>query len=452
MQPIATKHNGQPGIAAHRLSPEQCQNNFTDKHPALSAHSAQVEAERCYYCFDAPCTEACPTGIDVPGFIRMISSHNPTGAANLILSENIMGGTCSRVCPVETLCEQSCVRNTDEDRPVTIGLLQRYATDDAISRGDSFFKRVSESGRTVGVVGAGPAGLACAHRLALLGHGVTVYEAREKPGGLNEYGLAAYKMTADFAQKEIEYITAVGGIKMQYGIKVGQDVTFEELRNNHDALFIGVGLAQANTLEIENGDCTGVENAVEYIEALRQSEDLSSLPIGQRVVVIGGGMTAIDIASQARLLGAEEVTIVYRRGQEQMKASLKEQEFAQTIGVQIRHWAQPKALKCEDNRLTGIVFSTTAEEEGGAGTEFELPADMVFKAIGQSFVSFDSDGLLFNTEQGRLAVDDQRQTSIPGVWAGGDCIAGGDDLAVIAVQDGKIAAQSIHQFLTARHN
>lgn len=450
MQPIATKHNGQSGIAAHRLSSEQCQNNFKEKQRALDDHSARVEAERCYYCFDAPCTEACPTGIDVPGFIRMISSHNRLGAANLILTQNILGGTCARVCPVETLCEASCVRNTEQDRPVPIGLLQRYATDAAIEGGHTFFNREGESGKSIGVVGAGPAGLACAHRLATFGHDVTLYEAKEKPGGLNEYGLAVYKMTGNFAQKEIEYLTAIGGITLRYGIRVGQDLSIEDLQKSHDALFIGVGLAESNRLELEGEGCNGVDNAVDFIERLRQSDDPSSLPIGQRVVVIGGGMTAIDMATQARLLGAEEVTIVYRRGQEQMKASVKEQEFAQSLGVTIRHWAEPKAFKSEDNRLTGVVFSTTACADEGGETEFELPADMVFKAIGQSFIAFDNDSHDFNMEGGRLVVDEQRQTSLPGIWAGGDCIFGGDDLAVSAVQDGKTAAESMHQFLINR--
>lgn len=440
-----TKSNakGQTDIATARLSEQQCHENFSDLHQPFNSYGALVEADRCYYCYDAPCQTACPTGINVPSFIRMISQHNAHGAAGKILQENIMGGTCARACPVETLCEQACVRNHEEDGPVRIGLLQRYATDKASQDQVEFFTRAQSTGYSVAVVGAGPAGLACAHRLAVLGHDVLVYEAQAKAGGLNEYGLAAYKMVDDFAQREVDMILAIGGIDIKYGVRIGTDLSLADLQVKHDAVFIGSGLGQSRSLGLADEAAQGVENAVDYIHDLRQAEQLSDLPVGRRVVVIGGGMTAIDIAAQSKLLGAQKVTIVYRRGQEHMNASDHEQSFALQHGIRIVFWAQPEKLLVQGKILTGIEFASTQ------GDNFTLQADVVFKAIGQMLVPLDS-GL---TLQGnRIQVDAQQRSSIAGVWAGGDCIAGGDDLAVSAVQDGKVAAQSIHHSLTANQS
>ncbi len=450
MELIATAHNGPAGIAAARLGEEDCRHNFCEMHSPLEANGARVEAERCYFCFDAPCLEACPTGIDVPGFIRMIANHNPAGAAGLILQENIMGGTCARACPVETLCEHACVRNQDDDRPVTIGLLQRYAVDQALDQDVNYFSRASDSGRSVGVVGAGPAGLACAHRLAVMGHSVVVYEAREKTGGLNEYGLAAYKMLNDFAQRESRFITSVGGIEIAHGKTFGHDFSLADLRDRHDGVFLGLGLGGGNTLGIPGETSAGVEDAVDFIDRLRQATRLSSIPVGKRVVVIGGGMTAIDVAVQAKLLGAEDVTLVYRRGPEQMKASAKEQDFARIRGVTIRFWAQPESVVHQDGSVTGVEFHLTGGPDGQRRPpNFVLDADMVFKAIGQAPQPLAEALAGFKRERGRLVVDANRLTSQAGVWAGGDCIAGGDDLTVSAVQDGKLAANAIHETLSA---
>ena len=446
MELITTAHNGQSGVAPERLEEAECQRNFCEMHTPLEGNAARVEAERCYFCFDAPCTEACPTGIDIPGFIRMIANGNPVGAASLILEENIMGGTCARACPVETLCEGVCVRNHGDDRPVNIGLLQRYSVDEALDRGIAFFTRAESTGRTVGVVGAGPAGLACAHRLAVLGHKVVVYEARSKTGGLNEFGLAAYKMLNGFAQREADFITSIGGIEIVHDTGLGQEVSLDELQERHDALFLGLGLGGGNALGIPGEEGEGVEDAVGFIDRLRQTSALSSVPVGRRVVVIGGGMTAIDAAVQARLLGAEEVTIVYRRGPEAMKASIVEQEFAKIRGVSIRYWARPAAVILADGRANGVEFETA----GGSAMEehFMLPADMVLKAIGQApHLGRAGEIERFEIEHGRLVVDEHRQTSCPGIWAGGDCVAGGDDLTVSAVQDGKVAANAMHQML-----
>ena len=448
MELITTAHNGQSGVAAQRLGEVDCQRNFCEMHTPLEGNAARVEAERCYFCFDAPCTEACPTGIDIPGFIRMIANGNPVGAAGLILEENIMGGTCARACPVETLCEGVCVRNHGDDRPVNIGLLQRFAVDEALEQNTAFFSRGEPSGRTVGVVGAGPAGLACAHRLAVLGHDVVVYEARPKSGGLNEYGLAAYKMLNGFAQRETDFITSLGGIEIVHETTLGKDVTLDELQERHDALFLGIGLGGGNTLGITGEEAEGVADAVGFIDNLRQADRLSSVPGGRQVVVIGGGMTAIDAAVQARLLGAEEVTIVYRRGPEAMKASIVEQEFAKIRGVSIRYWAQPGKVLLADGRAVGVEFQ--ANGDSASDETFVIPADMVLKAIGQGphLERTESAGG-FELAGDRLVVNEERQTSCPGIWAGGDCIAGGDDLTVTAVQDGKVAANAIHQALSA---
>jgi glutamate synthase (NADPH/NADH) small chain len=420
---------------------------FTEMNPPLDTHSALVESDRCYFCFDAPCTKACPTDIDVPNFIRMISSHNPLGAAKTILKENIMGGTCARACPVETLCEQSCVRNQDGDKPIQIGLLQRYATDIAMEAGETFFTCEPDSGHSIGIVGGGPGGLSCAHRLAMLGHQVVIYEARDKTGGLNEYGLAAYKMMDNFAQREVDYITAIGNIDIRHGMRLGDNISLAEIRAAHDAVFLALGLGACNSIGLTGEDSKGAENAVDYIRQLRQSEDLSKLSVGSRVVVIGGGMTAIDMAAQIRFLGAHEVTIVYRRGAEHMKASVLEQEFAQTNEVRIMHWAQPVQILVDQNQVVGVEFKST-NSAAEIRENFVLQADMVFKAIGQSLESIDGgSGIEFELQSGRLRVDAERRTSKSGIWAGGDCVSEGDDLTVSAVQDGKLAAQSIHNFL-----
>ena len=449
MDIIATVTNGASGVVSGRLPEEDCRRNFCEIHSPLEPNGARVEAERCYFCFDAPCTQACPTEIDIPGFIRMIGNHNPVGAAGLILQENIMGGTCARACPVETLCEHACVRNQADDRPVTIGLLQRYAVDEAMDQNASFFIRAAPSEKSVAVVGAGPAGLACAHRLAVLGHSACIYEDRPKSGGLNEYGLAAYKMLDNFAQREVQFITSIGGIEIQHGKLFGCDVHLADIEGRHDAVFLSVGLGLTRMLGIPGEELPGVEDAVDFISRLRQADQLSSLALGKRIVVIGGGMTAIDIAVQARLLGAEEVTMVYRRGPQQMKASIEEQEFAKIRGVAIRFWGQPTCVQHTDGRVTGVEFSPTDRTlHSDEADSFSIAADMVFKAIGQMPQSLDGDPADFILEGGRFIVDKERRTSRAGVWAGGDCIADGEDLTVSAVQDGKLAAISIDQFLS----
>ncbi|VVT03414.1 NAD(P)-dependent oxidoreductase [Hoeflea sp. EC-HK425] len=441
-------------VKANRLSSAEYADNFSDIHPPLTPHEALVEADRCYFCYDAPCMTACPTSIDIPMFIRKIQAGNPVGSAKTIFEQNIMGGMCARVCPTETLCEEVCVRETAEGKPVKIGLLQRYATDTFMEREQSHpFTRATPTGRKIAVIGAGPAGLSCAHRLATLGHDVTVYEAREKAGGLNEYGIASYKTTNDFAQDEVDFILQIGGITIENGKALGRDVTLEQLTADFDAVFLGVGLPGVNALGVDGDDAAGVIDAVDFIGVLRQADDLSLLEVGRRVVVIGGGMTAIDAAMQAKLLGAEEVTVTYRRGQEHMNASLYEQELAQTHGIAIRHWLMPKSLEVSGGAVSAITLEKTALDASGklagTGETVTIQADQVFKAIGQTPDAGPLAGVSITLEKGRISVDENRRTSHQKIWAGGDCVAGGEDLTVVSVEDGKIAAESIHKALMA---
>jgi glutamate synthase (NADPH/NADH) small chain len=442
-------------IQTGRLSPDEISLNFSDMHPPLSRPAALIEADRCYFCYDAPCTTACPTGIDIPAFIQKIRSDNLKGSAHTILKENIMGGMCARVCPTEVLCEEACVRNVHEDKPVSIGLLQRYATDPVFEKNLSLFERASETGKKVAIVGGGPAGLSCAHRLAVLGHDVVILNRDSKLGGLNEYGIAAYKTVNDFAQQEVSWILDIGGIEVRQNTALGIDFTLDELREEFAAVFLAFGLGGVNKLGLANEDADGVLNAVDYIARLRQSETKADLPVGRRVVVIGGGMTAIDIAVQSKRLGSEIVEMVYRRGPEQMGASEYEQEFAQTSGVSIRHWAKPVKLLVSD-RITGVEFERTELDTHGklrsTGDKWSLDADIVFKAVGQAVTSdvIGDAADSFEQKRGKLLVDDDRKTSLPDVWAGGDCIYGHDDLTVTAVQDGKIAANAIDRFLRPR--
>ena len=316
---MSSPHDVRPG----RLSAAEITRNYVDLHPLFTDHQAAVEAARCLFCHDAPCTEACPTGIDIPGFIRKISTGNTQGAAVTILSENIMGATCACVCPVEELCEQVCVRNTAEDQPVRIGRLQRFATDHLLENGIQPFSQARDTGKRIAVVGAGPAGLACAHRLAMHGHRVTVFEAKPKAGGLNEYGIAAYKMLEERAAREVEFILDIGGIELKNNMKLGVDFHLTELQEEYDAVFLGLGHNAVNRLRLEAEDADEVRNAVDYIAQIRQ-DDLVTLPVGRRVVVIGGGNVAIDAARTCLRLGCREVTLAYRRARTEMPADREE--------------------------------------------------------------------------------------------------------------------------------
>ena len=438
------------GIRAGRLSPAEYDSNFSDLHPRLDKHEALVAADRCYFCYDAPCMTACPTSIDIPLFIRQIATGNPIGSAKTIFDQNILGGMCARVCPTEDLCEQACVRNTAEERPVEIGRLQRYATDTAMEADKQFYSRAASTGRKIAVVGAGPAGLAAAHRLAVKGHDVVIYDAKPKSGGLNEYGIATYKAVDDFAQKEVDYVLAIGGIEVRHNQQLGRNFSLADLQSQYDAVFLSIGLSGVNALRVEGENLPGVDDAVDFIAGLRQAADKGDIAIGRRVVVLGGGMTAIDAAVQAKLLGAEEVTICYRRGKEHMNASEFEQDLATSRGVIIRHWLAPKSILAQDGKVAAIEVEYTKLVDGRLSTTGEtgvIAADQIFKAIGQT-LDTSSLGAL-RLESGRIAVDTDGKTSLDGVWAGGDCVFGGDDLTVSAVAQGRDAAESINRMLAA---
>lgn len=438
-----------PGVVPGRLTPDQLAANFVDVAPPLDRHEAHVAADRCYFCHDAPCITACPTSIDIPLFIRQIATDTPDAAAMTIFHANILGGMCARVCPTEQLCEGACVRMEAEGKPVEIGALQRYATDGLMAQGSHPFKRAAPTGKRVAVVGAGPAGLACAHRLAAKGHDVVIFEARPKPGGLNEYGIASYKAVDGFAQAEVDWLMGIGGIELRHDQAIGRDITMAALQSEYDAVFLGMGLGGVNALRADGEDRTHVLDAVSFIRDLRQASDLGTLPVGRDVVVIGGGMTAVDAAVQARLLGAENVSIVYRRGQDRMGASRHEQDHATASGVRIICNAAPLAVH-GNGAVTEIEFAYTQDgPDGQHVTEdrFRLRADQVFRAIGQRL-----DGAPEGLELagGKILVTGPGRTTLDGVWAGGDCASGGDDLTVTAVAEGRDAAEDIDARLTGR--
>jgi dihydropyrimidine dehydrogenase (NAD+) subunit PreT len=431
------------GNVAGRLSADVIADNFSDLHPPLNDHEALVASDRCYFCYDAPCMDACPTTIDIPLFIRQISTGTPEAAAKTIFDQNILGGMCARVCPTETLCEEVCVREVAEGKPVLIGQLQRYATDRLMAAGSHPFSRAAETGKSVAVVGAGPAGLSCAHRLAMKGHKVTVYDGRTKAGGLNEYGIAAYKSVNGFAQSEVNWLLEIGGITIETGKRLGDGIALSDLQSGFDAVFLAIGLGGVNALSMDGSDRAGVDDAVNMIADLRQSANGTDLVVGRNVVVVGGGMTAVDAAVQSKLLGADSVTMAYRRGKDAMAASEFEQKLATSKGVRILYNAAPKSVSGD-----GIVLART-ETKGSklveTGEVVDLLADQVLWAIGQTLEGV-PDGVA--VDGGKITVDGSGQTSVKGIWAGGDCASGGDDLTVTAVAEGRDAAEDIHTTLT----
>ena len=422
------------GIVAARLNGDVLKTNFADLHAPLGEHEATVAADRCYFCYDAPCVTACPTSIDIPLFIRQIATGTSEAAAKTIFDQNILGGMCARVCPTETLCEQACVRETAEGKPVEIGRLQRHATDTVMAKQAHPYQRAASTGKRIAVVGAGPAGLAAGHRLAMLGSDVTIFDARTKAGGLNEFGIASYKSTNDFAAREVDWLLGIGGITIEAGKALGADLSLDDLSAQYDAVFLGVGLGGVNSLSVDGENESGVSDAVDFIADLRQTSDLASLPVGRDVVVIGGGMTAVDAAVQSKLLGARNVTIAYRRGRDCMSASPYEQDLAASKGVQLMFNVQPSAIHQGEIELAYT---------DGSGETVRIPADQVFKAIGQTLVT--DAGLKLDGR--KIAVDAHGRTSRAGVWAGGDCASGGDDLTVTAVAEGRDAAMDIHASL-----
>ena len=426
-------------IRNKRLTTDEYEQQFSDIHPPFETHNAAlVEANRCLYCYDAPCTKSCPTSIDVPKFIKQITTDNLKGSAYTILSSNIMGAGCAKVCPVEKLCEGACVYNLMEEEAIPIARLQRYATARTIAEKWPLFKRKESTGKRVAIVGAGPAGLSCAHALSREGIDVTIYEKENKGGGLMTYGIAAYKVTPQFCEEELDYILSIGGIDIQYNREFGKDISLETLQSNYDAVYLAFGVGLTRQLAIPGEHLTGVADAIHFIYDIR-TNGYPAVPVGDRVAVIGMGMTAIDAATQAKRLGAKEVTLVYRRTQQEMPCTEAELNIAKLDGCKIIWLAAPKEIVGIHGEVTQLVCHVMKLEEavGGrripviTGEEITLSVDMVIKATGQ---------LPF--EHLSQAVNN----SIPGVFAGGDCVNGGKEV-VDAVQAGKEGAQAILKYL-----
>jgi glutamate synthase (NADPH/NADH) small chain len=429
------------------LNIEQIEKNFSEINPALTPAEAMHEANRCLYCYDAPCIHACPTHIDVPSFIKKIASGNLLGSARVIFDANPIGATCARVCPVEVLCEGACVEKTLLQKPIEIGRLQRHATDYAMEKGRQIFTKGPANGKSVGIVGSGPAGLSCATYLARLGYDVTIYERKAMAGGLDTYGMAEYKMPQKVSLDEVEHVEKVG-VKFELNTDIGHSVAFEHLTFKHDAVFLAIGLGETNRMNIPGEEFEGVYDALDFIELVK-TRDWMSVPLGKTVAVIGAGNTAVDAVTQAKRLGAERVVMVYRRSEKDMPAYDYEYELAKKDGIEFAWNSAPVGILEGEN---GSRLILRCERTGDFNELYEIPCDMVIKATGQQKMrTFLEDVAGVETdEKGRVTVNDKMQTSNPKIFAGGDCANGGAE-AVDASQMGKLAAQGIHSSLTGEN-
>ena len=431
-------------IQPNRLSKEQYAENFSDIHPPFETNDAALaEANRCLFCYDAPCMKSCPTGIDVPKFIKQIATENIKGSAHTIFSSNIMGAGCSKVCPVEKLCEGACVYNLMEEEPIHIAKLQRYSTERAMERNWQLFKRKTSTGKKVAVVGAGPAGLSCAHVLSREGIDVTIYEKESKGGGLMTYGIAAYKVTPEFCEDEVNYILGIGGIEIKYNKELGKDISLAQLKKEYDAVYLGIGVGVARQLDIPGEKLEGVVDAIQFIYGIR-ANGYPTVPVGDKVAVIGMGMTAIDAATQAKRLGAKEVTLVYRRTEAEKPCTDVELDIAKLDGCEIIWLAAPVKVKGSEGKVKQLVCSVMKLGEPDAsgrrspidtGETFTLNVDMVIKAAGQ--VPFEKlvNKFKIQNSKGKIVIDAKSATNIKGVFAGGDAVNGGKEV-VDAVQAG----------------
>ncbi|MFH1526164.1 MAG: NAD(P)-dependent oxidoreductase [Bacteroidota bacterium] len=442
---------------ATKLNDQEYEKNFTELKTPMSKNSAVLEANRCLYCYDSPCTKACPTHIDIPAFITKIATGNLKGSAKTILESNWVALTCAKACPVQVLCEGACVFTEKGEKPIEIGRLQRHTIDKYFEDGMSqLFQLAAKNGKSVGIIGSGPAGLSCGAELALLGFDVTIYEAKKIPGGLDTWGVAPYKVRQSDSLKEVKLVESFG-VKIQTNTRIGKEISFEELSARHDAIFIGIGLGESFDLKIEGENLKGVVGALEFIEEVKK-EKWSKVNVGKRVAVIGAGNTSIDAATEAKRLGAEQVMIIYRRSRSEMPAYEFEFELAQKDGVVFHFQTNPIRL-IGNNSVEGIEcqkMQLNEPDERGRRrpkpipySEFVIPVDMVIKAIGQqtNTVLIDSIPNL-KIENGMIIVDPETyQTGNPKVFAGGDCINGGKEV-VNAAYDGKRAAHGIYKYLS----
>lgn len=446
-------------ILNSRLNEAAYKKNFSDVHPPFEhPEGAIIEANRCLNCYDAPCTKACPTSIDVPLFIKQIGTDNIKGSAKTIFASNIMGGGCSKVCPVEKLCEGACVYNLLEEEPISIAKLQRYSTEKAIAANWQLFTRKPANGKRVAIVGAGPAGLSCAHVLAREGVEVTIFEKESKGGGLMTYGVAAYKVTPLFCEQEVDYITGIGGIEIKYNMELGKNILLPELQENYDAVYLGLGVGIARSLDIQGEDLDGVVDAISFIYDLR-TNDYSVIKVGDKVAVIGMGMTAIDAATQSKRLGAAEVTMIYRRTENEKPCTQVELDLARLDGCNIIWLASPKEIIGNNGKVTAIVCNKMKLGEPDAsgrrapietGETLTIEVDMVIKAAGQIPFQELITNSSINNKAGKITINQKNETNLSGVFAGGDAVNGGKEV-VDAVQAGKDGAKGILDMLNIKH-
>jgi dihydropyrimidine dehydrogenase (NAD+) subunit PreT len=443
---------------APKLSPEQYEKNFAELPPAMTPRQAAIEAARCLYCFDAPCIAACPTHIDVPTFIKKISSDNLRGSARVILEANILGHSCGRVCPTEVLCEGACVMHERNEKPIEIGRLQRYAVDYVLDRNIKLFRAGAPNGKKVACIGSGPASLACAAELARRGYRVTIFDRNELPGGLDTHGIAAYKLRAKDSLREVEMIRDLG-VVLRQKTSVGTDPTFGQIEKDFDAIFIGVGLGPTWDLKIPGDELEGVIGALEFIEATK-TRSFGDVPVGRQVACIGAGNTAIDVVTAAKRLGAVEVHLIYRRGEDDMPAFRYEYDLAKLDGITFHWHSQPVRIVGSEGKVSAIECIRTRNESAGGGrtsvvgipgSKFQLEVDMVVSAIGQKPVT----ELMKNVagvqlrENGTIQVNDHHQTGNAKYFAGGDCVNGGKEV-VDAVAEGMAAARGIDAWCDSR--
>jgi dihydropyrimidine dehydrogenase (NAD+) subunit PreT len=441
---------------APKLTPEKYEHNFADITPPLNARQAAIEAARCLYCFDAPCTQACPTRIDVPGFIKRIMTGNARGAARVILDANILGQSCGRVCPTEVLCEGACVMLEKGERAIEIGRLQRFAVDHVLDKNIRLFQAGKPNGRRVACVGSGPASVACAAQLARLGYAVTIFDRRELAGGLNTYGIAAYKTRAADSLREVEMVKSLG-VEFRQRVEIGKDISFAQLEKDFDAIFVGIGLGETWAMNIPGEDLDGVCGALEFIEQTK-SMPFSHVKIGRRIACIGAGNTAIDVVTAARRLGAEAVYLIYRRGEQEMPAFRYEYELAKSDGVTFLWQTQPVRILGSDGVVTGMECVRTRlgepDDRGKRSPEtipnstFKIDVDMVVRAVGQKQVT-DFLRQIAGIEvrkNGTVVVDAAHRTGNRKYFAGGDCVNGGREV-VDAVAEGMAAARGINAWL-----